>query len=140
MPLFTRENAATLGRKGAIARWTRPPDPATIPGNGEPQTQPDELTQARLARLRSALARLESRMIRCCHSRTMKELAGAYAALAEVERQLAGRPLPGSKRPREDRPARTDAAWMAEPLEISANVQPAAPSSMPAPSVQDAQG
>jgi hypothetical protein len=54
----------------------------------------------------------------------LDRLASAQARLSEQERILDGRPLPGSRRPREDR-ARVSAGWI--------ELQPALPS---APGVQ----
>lgn len=89
----------------------------------QPLTPPDSYTGDRLSRVRSQLDRLDVMMQTETDPQRLDRLASAQAKLAEQERQLAGRPLPGSLRP-SNRPA---AGGMIEQPQTSAP----GPSSMP---------
>ena len=59
----------------------------------------DDYTLRRLARVRLQLDRLDAMIQTETDPQRLDRLASAQAKLAEQERQLAGRPLPGSLRP-----------------------------------------
>jgi hypothetical protein len=59
----------------------------------------DDFSRARLSRVRRQLDRLDNMMEGETDPQKLDRLASAQAKLAEQERQLAGRPLPGSLRP-----------------------------------------
>ena len=99
MPPFTRENAAILGRKGAIARWLPKPAPPPVP----PEPQGDAYTRQRLAIVREHIARIDKLMLNTADGQRLNWFAQAQDKLAEQERILSGRPLPGSRRPKEER-------------------------------------
>lgn len=116
MPLFTHENAAILGKKGNLARWAKPPLPPPAETIAE---MTSDFAQRRLMRVRDQLERLDALASGVRDTKRLKELADATTRLSEQERILAGRPLPGSRRPREDR-TRVSAGWI--------ELQPALPS------------
>lgn len=63
----------------------------------------------RLIRVRKALDELDKQMaqaIKAGESKVVKELADAQAKLSDQERILDGRPLPGSRRPRPEKPTK----------------------------------
>jgi hypothetical protein len=103
MPLFTRENAAMLGQKGAIARWAKPPEPP-LPETIAQMTE--EFADRRLMRVREQLEKLDALAAGEKDTKRLKELADATTRLSEQERILAGRPLPGSRRPSSDKQER----------------------------------
>jgi hypothetical protein len=68
----------------------------------EPEPLPDTADpyiNARLSRVREQLDRIDVMMTKETDPQKLDRLASAQAKLAEQERQLAGRPLPGSLRP-----------------------------------------
>lgn len=77
----------------------------------------------RLARVRAQLDALDDQIATAIASpslngRLLNDLAAAQARLATQEQQLAGRPLPGSRRPGKERPARlSSGAQELEPLD-----------------------
>lgn len=135
MPLFTAETAAINGHKGALARWSRRNDPqdlAITPLLPAPMPALDDYQVRRLHRVRVQLDQLDEAITR----ETAKErpdgqrlnwLAQAQDRLSEQERILAGRPLPGSRRPSPDRTPRN-----AQPSNLDALPSPS-PSPAPVP-------
>jgi hypothetical protein len=109
---FTRANARQMADKGREARRQREAQlrqtVETLVANPEVAYQ-----AKRLARVRVQLDRLDDELQRCsfADSKRVKELTDAQLRLSEQERVLSGRPLPGSRRPREDR-ARVSAGWI----------------------------
>lgn len=74
-------------------------------------------TGRRLVRVRKQLVKLEQAMgdkdlgeLDVPNAQVLDRMASAYARLSEVERQLAGRPMPGSLRPRQDQGKRKPSA------------------------------
>lgn len=128
MPLFTHENAATLGKQGALARWSKPrpePTPAIPAPIPLPIAEPDNsFAGRRLMRVREQLERLDRLASEEDDPKQLKALADATTRLSEQERLLAGRPLPGSRRPSAD-PKNPKSNWWIE-------MQPSAPA-LPAP-------
>lgn len=68
----------------------------------------------RLARVRKQLRRLDELMDAETDARMLERLATAMTRLAELERVLAGRPLPGSRRPSEERAPRQRAPLLSQ--------------------------
>jgi hypothetical protein len=62
--------------------------------------------QIRLVRVRKQLNRLDEMMMTENDAQKLDRIASAAARLAEQERQLAGRPMPGSLRPRSEKDTR----------------------------------
>jgi hypothetical protein len=84
----------------------------------------DDYSLRTLARVRDQIDQLADMMKKETDPARLDRLAAAFAKLSEVERQLAGRPLPGSYRPS----TKSSAAGMIE----SPNPIAAAPNSSPA--------
>ena len=115
MPLFTHETAVIAGRNGALARWTKPkPEPEPLPPEPIAEATPplaDDYQAKRLVRVRGQLDTLDARLeaeLRAAKpdSRAIREITEAQNRLSEQERILAGRPLPGSRKPAPDRAQR----------------------------------
>ena len=103
---FTAANAAQYARKSHApesARFRKPPPEAPALPPEQPVSNPaallDEFAARRLMRVREQLQRLDDLAAQATDSKVLKELADATTRLAEQERILAGRPLPGSRRP-----------------------------------------
>ena len=104
MPFFTKENASEYARLGNIARWQTPkslpqPDQTTASSDATRLPITDEFTAKRLIRVRKQLERLDDMLEAEQDTKRIKELSDATTRLAEQERQLSGRPLPGTLRP-----------------------------------------
>lgn len=63
-------------------------------------------TELRLMRVRKQLDRLDDMMFKEKDPQKLDRLASAQARLSEQERILDGRPLPGSRRPRPEKPTK----------------------------------
>lgn len=103
-PKFTPEQAREAALKSHEAQRMRklaltlaqPADPAH---DLAPKAKPDDYMLRRLTRVRGQLDRLDEMMRTEMDPQKLDRIASAQAKLAEQERQLAGRPLPGSLRP-----------------------------------------
>jgi hypothetical protein len=106
---------------------------AAIP---ETATNKDPFVTRRLMRVREQLEKLDALASGVKDTKRLKELADATTRLSEQERILAGRPLPGSRRPRENR-ARVSAGWieLQPALPSTAPVAQVAPTAAPTPTV-----
>ena len=102
MPLFTAANAREMGAKSHEARRQRSFMPA-IYQTAQPQSANNYVT-ARLVRVREQLNRIDSMMSKETDPQKLDRLALAQARVAEQERILDGRPLPGSRKPSPERP------------------------------------
>lgn len=98
-----REKWSTA-RAVLVARKTELPDAEPPPAPPSPQETPSDYVSQRLARVRLQLARLDDLLDSETDPQKIDRLASAIARLAEQERQLANRPLPGSRRPPKERP------------------------------------
>jgi hypothetical protein len=67
---------------------------------------PGDYAGARLMRVRVQLDRLDELMLTESDPQKLDRLASAQARLSEQERVLAGRPLPGLRRPAKEAPPR----------------------------------
>ena len=141
MPLFTRENAAILGKQGAIARWSkpRPKAPSAIPQIAPPIPQNiaqplADYAERRLNRVREQLDKIDAMAFEENDPKRLKELADASARLSDQEFKLAGRPSPGSRRPPTDKVQRAGSWGELQPaLPQVAPVAQVAPVQPPAP-------
>lgn len=111
--LWTKEKAAEMSRLGRIAKQQKLADaenspPASKGQNGE---QRDEVLNPHvsktLTRVRKQVSRLFELIEGEIDPQKLDRLASALSRLAELERQLSGRPLPGSLRPRQEKPRRS---------------------------------
>src|SRR5512135_2504762 len=104
VPQFTRENAAEMARRGNLARWSRYRPPAQAPAMPVAIAAEGYPTQ-RLIRVRDQLDIIDQRIteeaskLKGLDGQVLNWLCAAQERLAEQERILAGRPLPGSMRP-----------------------------------------
>ena len=103
--LFTSETAAEMGRRSAEARrkrdeFVRSTISAieTIPAH---QRQTPTFTDKSLLRVRIQINRIHDQIDEAITGdpKKLKELAESLARLNEIERQLSGRPLPGTLKP-----------------------------------------
>ena len=96
MGQFTKANAREMALRSFAPeskRFVRPLNPANeIP-------EKDLFRLERLARVRAQLNRLDKLLNETTVPAELDKLASATARLAEQERQLAGRPMPGAYRP-----------------------------------------
>lgn len=126
MPLFTPQNAREMHRKGlevrrknaALRRLTPRPSPQTpqlviVNPVNQSQSQSDCYVGERLSRIRRHIEQVDRRFRSETDPARLSKLARALSDLAEIERKLAGRPLPGALRPRSRGGA---AAPIAEPI------------------------
>lgn len=95
MAVITPETARIFAQKAHEARRAakRAAEEAAIP---------EDYTEARLARVRAQLDLVDEQIEAAANgkdAKRLKDLCDAQARLAEQERVLAGRPLPGSHRP-----------------------------------------
>ena len=107
MPLFTVESARLAGLKSAALRKQardNPPPPPIIPLPEPSTTEEDTFHSRRLDRVRRQLDSVDAAIQTEANRKEpdgqrLNWLASAQERLAEQERVLAGRPLPGSRRP-----------------------------------------
>ena len=138
---FTKENArqfqaksAAARKQASLARLAEPTPKPTAPV-AKPTAEPiadscvNEFTQRKLARVRGQIDRVEGLLDDACEPQAVDRFANALTRLYDLERVLAGRPLPGSKRPAPERAtkAREAGAWLA------VTDPPAVLAEMPAP-------
>lgn len=130
-PETAREAAARSNAAQAVARFNRP---AASLGQLTQLPPDDDYAAQILARTRKQLDLVAQSILdelaqRKPDSRRLRDLSDAQRHLAEQERILAGRPLPGSRRPKDHEPHSSQpGAWIdVQPVE-----QPgAAPASAP---------
>jgi hypothetical protein len=96
-----------MAQKSAEARRLKAVKPALRQPAVVAPVPLDPYLAARLARVRAQLDRIDEMMMNEVEPPMLDKLAAASARLAEQERLLAHRPLPGSERPKEKRPAST---------------------------------
>lgn len=127
MALFTKDNAREMSAKGNQVRWAEPrePEPTQKPADSQPRfagTLPanDGFSRTSLLRVRKQLDLVNDSLLAQLSKSTIDpqaidRLSNAQMRLSEQERILAGRPLPGSHRPRPERADRRQAAPEPEP-------------------------
>lgn len=102
--LFTTENAREMSRLGAIARAKKRAERIARAQASEPIPNPSEdYVKLRLACVRAQIGKLDKQILQTRDPQALNWLASAQAKLAEQERILAGRPLPGNLRPKASR-------------------------------------
>lgn len=139
MRFFNAENARLYAMRSVEARRQRklnPPPPPPVPV--APKVEADDYQATRLTCVRRQLASLDKSLNALLKrleegdddvdAAQIDRLASAQARLAEQERQLAGRPLPGSLKPRQApirRPA-SDSPVIEEPSQpcLTPTVEP----------------
>ena len=112
--LFTPETASEMGSKGNAIRWSRPRQPkspqlaiAEYPRINA--TIADEYTQRRITVTRKQIRLLDDQLASCRIPKDLKAIADAIYRLSDLERQLSGRPLPGTLKP--ERKAKAIQVW-----------------------------
>lgn len=116
MARFTAANARENAAKSHATRRQRLAS-GNLAGETFPQTPqvgPHELLDSylsrRLSRVREQLDRLDAMLLTEKDAQKIDRLASAQLRLSEQERILAGRPLPGSRRPKEE-PDKSKPKW-----------------------------
>jgi hypothetical protein len=112
---FTSENAKELGALGHKARAENKRASASIQKTPEtvqvttPQesTQEESFSSKLLTRARARIDSIIEMLTLTKDSKEVEQLTRALAALAELERKLDGRPLPGSRRPVAEKPVKS---------------------------------
>jgi len=101
---FTSADAAEM----ALLSWQRRRERAAMLADAEPTEQPSQqdagYTAQQLTRVREHLARLDAQLEATKDPQAIERLVRARGVLGEQERILAGRPLPGSRRPGREKP------------------------------------
>lgn len=122
MSVWSAEQARHFATIGANVRWERYRarkaalgSVSPMSGAPRPGASTDRFLAVRLAHVRALLDRLDELMMRSKEPAELRDLANATAKLQEQERILDGRPLPGSRRPREQKSQYVQPA-VAEPL------------------------
>lgn len=116
--LFTAANAREMAARGnaakALAKKQREEQLARA--NAIAIEPADEIYRSqRLARVRKQLEKLDEMIEKERDPQKLDRLASAQARLSVQEFALAGRPMPGSRRPGREKPARK--SYMVEPLD-----------------------
>ena len=101
MALITSATAADMARKSHAARKAAL-DALRIAANPIPLPDPDDYTSRRLFRVREQVERLSDMLDEETDPQKLDRIACALARVSEIERQLAMRPMPGSRRPAAD--------------------------------------
>jgi hypothetical protein len=83
----------------------------------------DDFTVRKLARVRGQIDQVEKLLDKADEPQAVDRFCNALTRLYDVERILAGRPLPGSRRPKDERGPRASAGWI--------ELQPVAPGDQP---------
>ena len=108
MALVTHETARAAAAKANQVRWSRwkaeqakSATPAITPAITPPVPElvADEFIKRKLARVRGQIERIDGLMEEVTEPQAADRFCAALARLYEIERILAGRPLPGSMRP-----------------------------------------
>jgi hypothetical protein len=99
--MFTKENAAFFGKRGAEALWRNPkPKPSTA---NSPLIPEDGYVKRRQGRVRAQIENVSDMLDKERDPQRLDRLAAALERLVDMERVLDGRPLPGNMKP-QDRP------------------------------------
>ena len=108
---FTAENAAKYAELAHAARRQQNLADATVANALPLADSADNFVSRKLARVRGQMDVIEKLLDKATEPQAVDRFCNALTRLYDVERILAGRPLPGSRRPREDR-ARASAGWI----------------------------
>ena len=109
MPLWTREEARQWAKKGAEVRWSRQRIAAVSPEGAQTMAADLSFPNLTLGRVRAQVTGILDLLDKeRCRSnpdgQRLNWLAAALERLAELERVLDGRPMPGTLRPSERKP------------------------------------
>lgn len=122
-PLFTPETAREMQKRAnearkrnKLAKLLAPPEPPAL----TPLSPQSQYCADRLSLVRKQLARIDAMLFEETDPAKLDRLASATAKLAEQERQLADRPLPGTKKP-DSRQPRAVVEPESEPVPIVAS-------------------
>ena len=126
---FTPETARIAGAKGGVLSGISKSEAE----KKRLQSMQEAITSItyvdhRVTRTRKQIALIEDRILQCSQngdSKKAKEWGDTLARLNEIERQLAGRPMPGSLKPQQ--PRRNSASSEPIPEPIQAAPMPVAP-------------
>jgi len=144
--MFTAENARAMGAKGLVARLENKVKRQAMLIEAEKQIDKalelGVFTQDRLLRVRKQLSMLDERIQAEIDKarpdgQLLDRMVSAQSRLAEQERQLAGRPLPGSLKPssRPPKPVKQAPTILPDPATVSPTVAP--PTQAPDSQAQD---
>jgi hypothetical protein len=104
--LMTARAIAARRQQAAERKARAAFQPAPAPAQPPTQTDHDPYVSERISQVREHIARLSDKLNRENDPQRINWLAAAQERLAEQERILAGRPLPGSRRPKPDHAAK----------------------------------
>lgn len=99
--LFTKANAKEQSAKALKARW-HTPKPQPIPSEDDcakTALPKDSFIEQTISRVRKQMSVILDAMIDEDEPALIDKHASALARLAEIERQMSGRPMPGSLKP-----------------------------------------
>jgi hypothetical protein len=123
---FTAENAAKYAELAHAARRQQSIADATIANALPLADSADNFVSRKLARVRGQIDVIEKLLDKATEPQAVDRFCNALTRLYDVERILAGRPLPGSRRPREDR-GRVSAGWIELQPELPGQLAATAP-------------
>jgi hypothetical protein len=120
--LFTAETARIAGLKSVAVKKQRlldNPPTDTLPLS--PAIPTEDFVAARLSRVRAQLDKLDKMIEDEDDPILLSRLADAQSRLSVQEFALAGRPMPGNRRPAPERamPERPTGAWLTPVIEVS---------------------
>ncbi len=135
IPFINQDNARELASKSHVARRNNQLA-ASLPAPDlqEVKQIADDYTARRIAVTRKQIRQMDSQLESCVEPRDFKAICDALARLHEIERQLSGRPLPGTLKP--SQPKRTSASLnysQPVPLDESSKESIISPLTVPAP-------
>jgi len=136
MALFTATTARIAAQASVAARKAnreRPPAPPPPAPPPLPTTPADDFAVRKLARVRGQIERVELLLDDADDPQAVDRFANALTRLYDLERVLAGRPLPGSRRPREEGRERSGSRSIYDGVAPAAHVQPVQPAPAPLP-------
>lgn len=125
-PFINSENAKLLAKKSWDARRAKKQAAQEIEQASNQPSKPlqkasDDYTASRLVRVRKQLNMLDKMLEEESSAQAIDKLASAIAKLSELERTLAGRPLPGSFRPVQSRGPRHASGSSTGPLDVESD-------------------
>ena len=161
MPLITAANAREMAAKARASRVRNrqqallaaslppPQPPSPPPVSPQPQPPPAQITPAddfilrKRDRVRGQIEVIEGRIDKCDDARDLDRLSAALGRLYNIERLLAGRPLPGTLKPLAPEVGRggngkVRPRMVEEQAGSSARPEPANPEDLLMPGLEDA--
>ena len=102
----TARLAAAASVAARLAKAQRPQESEPAVPQPLPTVEVDTFTARKIARVREQIDRVEALLDDADEPQAVDRFANALTRLYDLERILAGRPLPGSRRPTEDRAPR----------------------------------